>query len=136
MRKGIISLILLIFSMGVMAQSDNRGIKEQARGTQQMDALGDVNGDGDITVTDVMALVDYLLGTSTEEIIVDNADTNQDGSVSVSDVMRLVDMILGISETENKTIINVIVNTGDDSITYGGGGSTPAHAKQSNIWEE
>ena len=120
MRKGFISLILLIFSIGVMAQSNNKSGKdyvvvptnysqtveitkanEHARGTQQMGVLGDLNGDGDI---------------------------------SVSDVMRLVDMILGLYEDKN--IINVIVNTGDDSITYGGGGTTPAHAGQYNIWEE
>ena len=56
--------------------------------------LGDVNGDGSITVTDVMLLVNYLLNRQNDIFIVENADTNQDDDITVTDVMVLVKMIL------------------------------------------
>ena len=56
--------------------------------------LGDVNGDGSITVADVMLLVNYLLNRQNDIFIVDNADTNQDDDITVTDVMVLVKMIL------------------------------------------
>ena len=56
--------------------------------------LGDVNGDGSITVTDVMLLVNYILGNVNDNFILGNADTNKDDNITVTDVMVLVKMIL------------------------------------------
>ena len=53
---------------------------------------GDVNDDGDVTVADVTALIDYLLGGAT--INMANADVNGDEDVSVSDVTALIDRLL------------------------------------------
>ncbi len=107
----------------------------KAKGNSHM---GDVNGDGTISVSDVSMLVRYILGE--DEVIenfkienavkIENADINGDGNISVSDVMALVDMILN---GEN-SIDNIVVN-GADGITYGGGGSGPAHAGENHIWE-
>lgn len=55
--------------------------------------LGDLNGDGIISVSDVTLLVDYILGHNVE--IVGNADINGDGIITVSDVTELVSIILG-----------------------------------------
>ncbi len=56
--------------------------------------LGDVNNDGDITVTDVMTIVNIILGQATNYDYI-YADLNQDGSVDVSDVMITISIILG-----------------------------------------
>ena len=55
---------------------------------------GDVNGDGVVGVTDVMTMVDYLLGLKPEVFIRSNAEMNNDSRVSVADVFGVVDMIL------------------------------------------
>ena len=58
--------------------------------------LGDMNGDGQLTVSDVTILVDIVLGT--REISVQDfvrGDMNADGELTVSDVLKLVDIILG-----------------------------------------
>ena len=58
--------------------------------------LGDMNGDGQLTVSDVTMLVDIVLGT--REISVQDfvrGDMNADGELTVSDVLKLVDIILG-----------------------------------------
>lgn len=56
--------------------------------------IGDVNGDGSISIADVTALVNIVLGRTAEydETV---ADVNGDGSVSVADVTALVNQILG-----------------------------------------
>ena len=78
--------------------------------------LGDVNGDGVVSVTDVTMIVDYILGESNDNFIIENADMNGDGNISVSDVTALVNFILGDS-----SVIDVVVN-GAEGITYGGFG--------------
>jgi len=54
---------------------------------------GDVNNDESVDISDVTALIDYLLDSDTV-INVDNADVNQDGSVDISDVTALIDYLL------------------------------------------
>ncbi len=53
---------------------------------------GDVNGDGDVAISDVSALIDYLLGGGS--ISMDAADTNGDGEVAIGDVSTLIDFLL------------------------------------------
>ena len=55
---------------------------------------GDVNGDSSVNISDVTALIDYLLGGNPQGLNVDNADTNRDGSVNISDVTTLIDYLL------------------------------------------
>lgn len=55
---------------------------------------GDVNGDGIVNVSDVTALINYILGTSEYSRIV--CDVNQDQEVNVSDVTFLINLILGL----------------------------------------
>lgn len=57
--------------------------------------LGDVNLDGEVNVTDVMLMVDYILQNSTEHFYLPNADLNGSNDVNVTDVMLVVAIILG-----------------------------------------
>lgn len=55
---------------------------------------GDANGDGKVTVADVMMVVNHILGNSSSNINLKNADVNNDGGVNVTDVMGIVKIIL------------------------------------------
>ena len=55
---------------------------------------GDVNGDGSVNISDVTALIDYLLTGNASEVSMSGVDTNQDGSVNISDVTALIDYML------------------------------------------
>ena len=57
--------------------------------------FGDANNDGYVNVTDVMLVVNYLLGNTTNTIRTKKIDVNQDNNVNVSDVMGIVNYILG-----------------------------------------
>lgn len=61
---------------------------------EEPEVLGDVNGDGDITVTDVGMMISYILGGSPEGFNPSAADVNNDGQVTVTDVGALITMIL------------------------------------------
>ncbi len=51
---------------------------------------GDVNGDGEVNVGDVVRLVDYLYRGGTPPHPLETGDTNCDGSINVGDVVYLV----------------------------------------------
>ncbi len=56
---------------------------------------GDANGDGDVNVTDVMTIVNYLLGRSVPVFIYENANIYEDNDVNVTDIMTIVNYLLG-----------------------------------------
>lgn len=58
-------------------------------------AVGDLNGDGNVDVTDVSLLIDVVLGKTVELAEGAVADLNGDGNTDVSDVSLLIDIILG-----------------------------------------
>ena len=53
---------------------------------------GDINGDGEVNVSDVTALINKILGSSTYSDAV--CDINADGEINVSDVTALINLIL------------------------------------------
>jgi surface protein len=55
---------------------------------------GDVNGDGSVNISDVTALIDYLLSGNASGINLSGADCDQDGSINISDVTALIDYLL------------------------------------------
>ncbi len=61
---------------------------------------GDVNEDGAINISDVTALIDYLLSGSTDGINLDNTDCNADSAINISDVTALIDFLLSGSWPE------------------------------------
>ena len=55
---------------------------------------GDVDEDGNVNISDVTALIDYLLSGNADDISLDNADCDQDGNINISDVTSLIDYLL------------------------------------------
>lgn len=56
---------------------------------------GDVNGDWEISLGDVGALINIILGADASETARHRADVNGDGELSLSDINALIDMIIG-----------------------------------------
>ena len=54
---------------------------------------GDVNNDGTVSISDVAALIDYMIDNTTV-INLDAADCNADQNVSIADVTALIDYLL------------------------------------------
>lgn len=55
---------------------------------------GDVNGDGEVTIADVTALIDYLLSGDGTGLNLDAADCDNSGEVGIADVTALIDYLM------------------------------------------
>ena len=55
---------------------------------------GDVNSDGYVSISDVTALIDYLLSGNPSGINLTGANCNYDSNISISDVTTLIDFLL------------------------------------------
>ena len=60
--------------------------------------IGDVNEDGWVNVTDVMSVVQHVLGNTPSPFNKNAADTNADGDINVTDVMCIVNIVLGTEQ--------------------------------------
>lgn len=56
--------------------------------------LGDANGDANISIADVTALINFLLSGDPTGFYEVNADINEDGKTSIADVTSLISMLL------------------------------------------
>lgn len=59
---------------------------------------GDINGDREISLADILIYVQYLLGMDTGGVVLECTDLNEDGIITLSDLQVIVDLLLG---TEN-----------------------------------
>ena len=66
-----------------------------------VDLYGDVNFDGILNVTDIVVMVNFILGTTPTEEELLTADINQDGILNILDVIQLVSEILGTTFNES-----------------------------------
>lgn len=61
-----------------------------------MAVRGDINGDGIVTITDVVAIQSHVVGKKTLEDVYElAADINQDGKVSITDVVKAARVVVG-----------------------------------------
>lgn len=56
--------------------------------------IGDVNGDGEVNIGDVTALISIILSATPESVYEPDADVNGDGEINIGDVTALIDIIL------------------------------------------
>ena len=56
--------------------------------------IGDANGDGEVTVTDIVVTAKYILGEDVDTFIFEAADVNGDGDITVTDVVLIARMVL------------------------------------------
>lgn len=56
--------------------------------------VGDVNGDGRISISDLVDLIDYLLSGNDSWIQLDQANFDDDGVISIGDVSELIDILI------------------------------------------
>ena len=63
--------------------------------------IGDVNGDGVVNVTDIVCIVNHIMGNPVGVFNFDNADVNGDNQVDVTDIVCIVSIIV---ENENVVV--------------------------------
>ena len=66
----------------------------QIKSLDRIDAIGDVNGDGAVDVSDYIGVANFILGQTQEGFNEKAADVNNDGTVDVSDYIGIANIIL------------------------------------------
>ncbi len=56
--------------------------------------LGDANNDGFVNISDVTAIINYILNRPPENFIIDNANANGDDFININDVTAIINIIL------------------------------------------
>ncbi len=55
---------------------------------------GDANGDGNVNIMDVVAVINYIIGNTPEQFVFTNADIDGNGIINVLDAVGIVNLIL------------------------------------------
>ena len=58
---------------------------------------GDVNGDGEVNIADINALISIILGHVYDDAFMLRADVNEDGEINISDINAVLSIIMGHS---------------------------------------
>ncbi|MBQ6080532.1 MAG: leucine-rich repeat protein [Muribaculaceae bacterium] len=69
---------------------------------------GDVNGDGEVNIADINAVVNIILGHVYDDATMLRADVNEDGEINVADVNAVLSIIMG-----SKAMMEAQVDTDD-----------------------
>jgi hypothetical protein len=64
---------------------------------------GDANSDGYVTIDDVIAVVNYILGNTPDNFNVANADVDTNIGITITDAVTIVNMVLTQQEPEPET---------------------------------
>ena len=54
---------------------------------------GDANSDGKVDATDIVEVVNHLMGKASEKYNPSGADANKDGTVNAADIVTIVNII-------------------------------------------
>ena len=81
---------------------------------------GDANGDGEVNVSDIVEIVNYIMGKPSSKFIFAAADFNNDGEVNVTDIVKVVSVIMSTNsapmrasafETDNNDQFTMTTNS-------------------------
>jgi hypothetical protein len=77
---------------------------------------GDLNGDGKISITDVVAIINVIAGNTTDPKKVAAADVNGDGKVSITDCVAAINL-MAMQQTNSSSMVLAPVMSVDESDT-------------------
>ena len=84
---------------------------------------GDVNGDGNSDVLDIVQIVNVILGGSfADECAAEAADINGDGAINVLDVVATVSIVLGGSDARSADATSATMNREGGTLNISGNG--------------
>ena len=76
---------------------------------------GDVNDDGEINVSDIVEIVNYIMGKPSAKFVEAAADLNEDGEVNVTDIVKVVTIIMSTNNARQRA--PMAESTDNDKLT-------------------
>lgn len=71
---------------------------------------GDANGDGKVSVADIVVIGNYIMGVENEKFVVEAADVNGDGRVSVTDIVKVGNLIMDSTYPTKSLLRKALMN--------------------------
>ena len=71
---------------------------------------GDANGDGRVSVADIVVIGNYIMGVENEQFVVEAADVNGDGRVSVTDIVKVGNLIMDSTYPTKSLLRKALMN--------------------------
>jgi len=81
---------------------------------------GDVNGDDQVNVTDIVSIVNFILNGGTDAADLDCGDMNADGAINVTDIVTVVNYILGGGTLGSSTATEAVIEIASDQLSVRG----------------
>ena len=75
--------------------------------------LGDANGDNEVNVSDIVEVVNYILGNPSAGFVPAAADLNNDNEVNVTDIVMMVNIIMSGGNARAKDEAPLLTNSND-----------------------
>jgi hypothetical protein len=75
---------------------------------------GDVNDDSEINVSDIVEIVNYIMGKPSAKFVEAAADLNEDGEVNVTDIVKIVSIIMSSNSSRQRA--SVVESTDNDRL--------------------
>ena len=79
--------------------------------------MGDANGNGEVNVSDIVEIVNYILGKPSANFVKTAADLNKDGDVNVTDIVMVVNIIMSSQSSARQRSQKVEGPTDNDLLT-------------------
>ena len=76
--------------------------------------MGDANGDGDVNVSDIVEIVNCIMGKPSAKFVKAAADMNGDGEVNVTDIVMVVNSIMGSGNAGSRSDMDMASATVND----------------------
>ncbi len=99
-------------------------------------SLGDVNGDGEVNITDVNVVTGIIMGETLDAETMERADVNEDGSINISDINAIINIILNPAEVEEHEYVDLGLPSGTLWATCNVGASAPEQYGDYFAWGE
>ena len=77
---------------------------------------GDTNDDGDINVSDIVEIVNCIMGKPSSKFVAAAADMNGDGEVNVTDIVQVVSIIMAGSGASSRSDVDMATTKDNDRL--------------------
>ncbi len=98
---------------------------------------GDINGDREVNIADINAVIDIILGSDVSDYVRSRADVNSDGEVNIADINVIIDIILkGQPAVSTKDWVDLGLPSGTLWATCNVGANSPEEYGDYFAWGE
>lgn len=87
---------------------------------EEVSILGDANGDGKVSTSDIIDIINSIAGITSNDFREDLVDMNDDGMINIDDVIGVLNILTGTSEAKARPVDTLRIIYRQDTVKVGG----------------